>query len=112
MKKPTLATRLTLLVFGATVATSSFAANLYPVLVEDNWGFMDKSGTTVIKPQFDRAEPFVNDLAAVRLKRWGYVDTSGTIVINPQFDEAGPFREGLAVFKIGGLFGYVNPAGK
>ena len=31
----------------------------------EGWGFVDNSGALVINPQFERAEPFANNLAAV-----------------------------------------------
>ena len=34
------------------------------------------------------------------------------MVINPQFDAASPFSEGLAHVRIGGKWGYIDPAGK
>ncbi len=78
------------------------APTLYPVVVNGRWGFTDKSGQTVINPQFDRAGGFVEGLAPVRMGRWGYVDGSGKIVIVPQFDKADAFSEGLAAVKLGG----------
>ena len=66
---------------------NSVAGTLYPVVVGDRWGFVDKSGTLAINPQFDRAEAFSSGLAAFRLGgQWGYVDATGKIVINPQFE--------------------------
>ena len=50
------------------------AARLFPVVVGDRWGFADKSGSLVINPQFERAEPFASGLAEVRLDKWGYVN--------------------------------------
>ncbi len=78
------------------------AQTLYPVVVNGRWGFTDKSGETVINPQFDQAEVFAEGLAPVKMGRWGYVDASGKIVINPQFDKADVFSEGLAAVKLGG----------
>ena len=50
---------------------------LYPVVVNGRWGFINKSGETVINPQFDKAGGFAAGLAPVRMGRWGYVDASG-----------------------------------
>src|ERR1019366_3772670 len=89
----------------ATLSAMSVGAAgtiLYPVVVNDRWGFANKSGETVINPQFDRAEVFAEGLAPVRMGRWGYVDTSGKVVINPQFDKAGVFSDGLAAVRLGG----------
>ncbi|WP_161768763.1 WG repeat-containing protein, partial [Picosynechococcus sp. NKBG042902] len=70
---------------------------LWPVLVGDRLGYINKEGMIVINPQFDQIRPFSEGLAAVRVgDRWGYIDKEGTMVINPQFDSAEPFSEGLA----------------
>ena len=102
------------------------------MVVNGRWGFVNKSGETVINPQFDRAEGFAEGLAPVRMGRWGYVDASGKIAINPQFDKADVFSDGLAAVKLGGgagpvypydprpfspfggggRYGYINPEGK
>ena len=95
------------------VALNSFAASLYPVVMGNRWGFMDKNGNLVINPQFERAEPFASGVAAIRLgSKWGYVDPTGKIVVNPQFDAAAPINGGLAAVKIGGRYGYINAEGQ
>ena len=63
---------------------------------------LNKSGQTVINPQFDKAGGFAAGLAPVRMGRWGYTDASGKMQINPQFDKADVFSEGLAAVKLGG----------
>ena len=81
----------------SVAAVTALAAPLYPVVVNDRWGYVDKAGTLVINPQFERAEPFAAGLAGVRLgRRWGFVDAAGKLSINPQFDGAGSFSDGLA----------------
>lgn len=63
----------------------------------NKFGFIDKTGKTVIEPQFDGAESFSEGLAVVRVgKKSGYIDKTGKIVIEPQFDGASSFSEGLA----------------
>src|ERR1700690_1621508 len=89
----------------ATLSATSMgtaASVLYPVVVDGRWGFVNKSGETVINPQFERVGGFAEGLAPVRLSRWGYVDSSGKITIVPQFDKADVFNEGLAAIKVGG----------
>src|SRR5262249_25431005 len=62
------------------------------------WGYQDKTGTFVIRPQFDFADVFSEGLARVELQRkWGYVDVSGRVVIPLKFVHAEPFTEGLAL---------------
>lgn len=88
------------------------AAPLFPVVVGDRWGFIDKSGKLVINPQFERAGVFESGLAPARLGRWGYVNMSGKMQINPQFDEAAPFSEGLAAVALSRRFGNIGAGGK
>lgn len=56
------------------------------------WGFADKKGKEVIKPQFEGAKSFSNGLAAVfNGQCWGYIDTNGEVVIDYQFESADYF---------------------
>ena len=64
------------------------------VCVDGKWGFVDKDGKQVIKPQFNEAHSFSNGLAAVRFSNgWGYVDEKGNKVIETGFDDACDFNE-------------------
>ena len=76
------------------------------------WGFIDKTGAFVIKPQFDLAGNFSEGLAPVAIKRkMGYVDKTGKYAIEPRFDIADAFSEGLARVKIDEKFGYIDKNG-
>jgi hypothetical protein len=62
-------------------------------------GYIDKTGTVVIPPQFLEARDFAEGLAAVwvdALRKFGYIDRTGAMAIAPRFNQAGPFSEGLA----------------
>jgi len=96
---------------------------LFPVEIKRKYGYVDSSGKIVIRPQFDEAWGFSEDLAPVRVSdKWGFIDKTGTIVIAPQFFSVMPFREGLAVvgafFKSGtissvvGNYGYIDHTGR
>jgi hypothetical protein len=80
---------------------------LYPVSVDGKWGYIDKTGALVIKPQFHDAMDFSEGMAAISItdshgRLWGYIDTSGAIVIQPQpqFVTVRAFSEGLAAVQI------------
>jgi hypothetical protein len=76
-------------------------SGLYPISVAGKYGFMDRSGETVIPPQFDETGGFSEELASVRIgTKFGYINTKGEVVITPQFDDAGPFRFGRAAVKL------------
>ena len=80
----------------------------------DKWGYIDKTGSYVINPQFDVAWDFAdNGLARVESDdKWGYIDTTGSYVINPQFDDAWDFADnGLARVQSGDKWGYIDKTG-
>ena len=65
------------------------------------FGYIDKTGTVIITPQFFAAKDFADGLAAIRVEetagsKYGYIDRTGRMAITPRFNDAGPFSEGLA----------------
>ncbi|HWZ31292.1 MAG TPA: WG repeat-containing protein [Bryobacteraceae bacterium] len=91
------------------------------------FGYVDKTGQIVIKPEFFVAEDFSEGLAAVRIEesatsKYAFVDKTGAIVIRPQFDQAYSFSEGLAAVetgfraeggkKVAGKWGFIDRLGK
>jgi hypothetical protein len=66
------------------------------------YGYIDKTGKWIIKPQFTHAENFSEGLAAASLDygNRGYIDKTGKFVIPPKYDNAGPFTHGYALVKI------------
>jgi len=61
------------------------------------YGYINSEGQTVIKCQFDYAEPFREGLAGVLIdSTWGFIDTTGKIVIEPKFIGVSQFYEGLS----------------
>lgn len=79
------------------------------------WGFIDRSGTFVIPPQFpDRPKAIVNSfsdgLAAIEVAgKLGYIDRSGNYVIKPQFAAGTDFNAGVARVVAKGSCKYVDP---
>jgi len=71
-----------------------------------------------------RTMPFSEGLSAVAtgyrdsekegviFTNWGYADTKGALIIPGQYDEAHDFSEGLACVKKGGLYGFIDAAGR
>lgn len=100
-------------------APKTASPNLFPLYRYGQWSFIDVTGKTIIKPQFEYAGEFSNGLALVRIGgKYGYIDETGTFAINPQFDgdvqpvERMSFREGLAAVRVEAKIGYINKAGK
>ncbi len=81
----------------------NFVDGLAPAIVDferDKFGYINKKGEFTIAPQFDSANDFSEDLAAVEVsEKWGYIDISGNIVIPVGFESAQSFSEGLAPVK-------------
>ncbi len=81
------------------------------------WGYIDKTGEYVIKPQFIETGGFsANGLAAaIERFKWGYIDKTGRFVIEEQFGYAKPFSaNGLAAVKVDGKdgkWGYIDKTG-
>ena len=68
----------------AIMANSTFvnAQELASVRDNDNFGYINISGTMVITPQFEKAGDFSEGYAAAfKDKKWGFIDTSGKWVI-------------------------------
>ena len=55
---------------------------LYPINVNGKYGFMDRSGKTVVTPQFDQTWGFSEGLASVLVgTKWGFINTKGVVAI-------------------------------
>lgn len=104
-----------------------FREGLARFTVDGRFGFFDKSGKVVIKPQFDFAAPFYEALAAIcagckeeiagehrafRGGEWGFINHQGAIVIAPQFEAAERFQKGKARVKIRGQWRYIDKQGR
>lgn len=85
---------------------------------EDQFGYIDTSGVTVIPAQFAAAASFSEGAAAVMIgRKVGFIDHSGRVIIEPRFggeryDHLPRFSEGLAAVKLEGRCGYVDLSGK
>jgi hypothetical protein len=97
---------------------------LFPVIQGGKWGYIDKSGKIVIKPQFDAAYPFYDGIAKVMTgkwfenEKWSYIDTGGKpIFTDLSANRLEDFSEGLGavcLYKmdgIGYLCGYMDKTG-
>src|SRR3954447_204875 len=71
--------------------------------IYDLCGFRDPQTRNLVIPQrFERAFPFSEGLAAVRVKGlYGFIDAQGELVIQPKFDLAGSIFQALAEILVG-----------
>jgi hypothetical protein len=80
---------------------------------KEKWGYRDKSGAYVIKPQFDRALDYSEGAAAVvKEGKWFFIDVSGKRAFVGDYDDADSFHEGYARIRVGGKFGFVDHQGQ
>lgn len=80
-------------------------------------GYMDRTGKTVIRPQWDGVRPFQEGVAWVRQgDKWGLIDKTGKYIVKPTYGGTNDFTEGLAMVVIGpefgGKCGYIDKTGK
>ncbi len=88
---------------------------LFPVRVEESWGYMDSDGEVVIDPIYEEANHFSDGLGRVLLDGTiRFVDASGTEVLNTGMRAVGDFSEGLAPFSRAGedAWGYLDREGE
>lgn len=85
----------------------------YVIEVNGKYGFINKKGEEVIKPQYDYVGEFVEGLAPVKINmNWGYIDNVGKIIIPVQYAHANTFSEGLALVLKNNKWGYIDKTGK
>jgi len=118
-------TRLACSLFWSLFICISLAAQstdnpLFPIELNDRWGYIDRSGKIVIEPRFESAEEFSEGLAVVQLDgKSGFIDASGKFVIEPKYPVARQFSEGLArvqasgeAYSYGGQWGFIDRTGQ
>jgi hypothetical protein len=95
-----------------------FSEGLALLLVQNNkrvhWGYIDKTGQIVIKPQYPKARPFREGVAAVKVNgKFSYIDKSGKEIIKTAFETVGDFSDGMAkVRDSAGNYGYIDKRGR
>jgi len=91
--------------------------DLAPVRIEGRSGYIDRSGTIMIAPQFDDAGYFErDDLAVARIgKLAGLIDRTGAWVVEPKFDlifVGLVLPENAIRVMVGGKFGAIDRSGR
>lgn len=94
-------------------SAGDFADGLAAVSLGGKWGYVGKSGSSVIPFKFEQAGVFVDGLARVRLyEKWGFIDKTGSTVIPFKYAMASDFSDGLAKVQFGGNTGYIDKTGE
>lgn len=86
--------------------------DLVPFERNGSWGYMSDRGE-MIAPRYERAMPFCEGLAAVRLGgKWGYIDCRAVALSSFKFDDAWSFAGGRALIRRGDKYGFLGPDGR
>lgn len=92
---------------------NSLNRKLYPIRKGENYGYINKIGKIIIKPQFEDAKDFKDDFAIIKVSgKYGFINTSGIVIINPIYEDLQDFSEGLARIKVDGKYGFIDKNGK
>jgi hypothetical protein len=97
----------------ATSAAGQPVDQLFPIREGRQFGFINRSGTVVIPPQYDAVNEFHEGLARVYLgSQAGYIDTKGKLVIPAKWSTAGDFEQGRALVSNEGKYSIIDKQGK
>lgn len=95
-----------------------FSEGLAAANIKGKWGYIDTTGTVVIKPIYSTAWPFSEGLAEVRTSdgKSGYINNAGKMIVAPISSMgSNPFSGGLAGVYIGetskGQWGFIDKTG-
>lgn len=120
---------LTILSIGITVGCAEksksqltkISENDYRYIIEVNgkYGYINKKGEEVIKPQYDYAGEFSEGLAPVcnnienkGNQKCGYVNANGEIVIPLRYDNANSFSNERGLISLNSKYGFIDRTGK
>lgn len=89
---------------------------LFPIRLNGQFGYMDRTGKIIVRPQFQNASDFHDGMAQVSspAQGRGIVDATGKITLLSKFVWIGDFSEGLAEVEIwdgSGKAGYIDVTG-
>ncbi len=110
-------------------ACGEFKEGIARIMLNRKYGFIDKDGKVIVKPQFDRAGDFNEGMAQVKMiiqdtdnktviPKYGFINSKGEYAINLQTywttsEYSSPFCEGLLLITDKeGKCGYINQEGK
>jgi hypothetical protein len=87
--------------------------SLFPFFGTGQFGYIDSTGTVIVKPKYERAFPFSEGLGRVfNNGKWGFIDAIGKPVIPIKYDDAKDFTEGLAPVMVAEEWRYIDRTGK
>jgi hypothetical protein len=90
--------------------------DLYLVVKNGRFGYIDRNGRLAIQPQYEWAFPFSEGLALIVTKgkkeRSAYINKAGTLVIKPFEGSPSNFSSGVARVLLGGSYVYIDKKGR
>jgi WG containing repeat len=91
----------------------NFSEGLARVMINEKWGFINKIGEEIIRPQFHYADDFSDGRAIVRNEQdlHGAIDRRGNLVIGYHFSVLTAFINGYAKFGDLSTWGLIDKAG-
>jgi len=86
--------------------------HLFPIRVDRKFGFINRTGSVVVPPQFDAVgEPSEGRIRITLGSFSGYIDLVGKLIIPAKYITAGDFHDGRAVVLQGSQYTLLDPAG-
>lgn len=96
-----------------TPVDDSYRACFYDNYEGGNWGFLNSTGSPVIRAKFKELRNFSEDLAGVSLPSGeGYIGLDGRMAIEADFQAVSDFKEGIAIVRSGGKCGFIDKSGR
>lgn len=88
-------------------------SKICPAELNEKYGYINKNGKWILKPQFEEASKLSEGRAAVELNgKYGFIDSNGKYVVYPKYQFCCDFSEGLAAYRTKGKYGFINRSGK
>ena len=90
-----------------------YSEGLAAVEKNGRWGFIDKQGREIVRPQYQDVLPYGESRAAVKKDgQWGFIDKHGKETVKPQYDTVWPYKDGRATVQKNGERQALDISGK
>jgi len=92
---------------------SGFSQQLVPYRKKNKWGYANRKGELIIKPQYKVAYPFITNITAVKkCKKYGFINRTGNPVTKFEFIRVRNFNNGQATVWTKNTSYCIDPSGK
>lgn len=106
---------------GLGIESSLYSPKKANTMQGEKYGYVDKDNNWVVKPEYDRAEPFRHGYARVQNNgKWGLVNTRGDLIVPCKYDDIFDEKNGMIKVQEGTsntafssiLYGFYNIKGE